>query len=221
MYSQKKAVRIDVDDPKTVSFHIYQNVQENILGEMRAYHEKFPLKEGILKEELRTMMGPFISSKLFNMAVRDLEKNGLVVVDRDAVRIVGHRVDLKGELDDLRREIAALYDNAGFAPPTVKEVITKFSDQKEQLENVLTVMLKEGTLIRISEDLYFHKDVLQRLRESYKNLLVKDGNATPASFKELTGLTRKFIIPLMEYFDMTKLTVRAGDHRILREREGK
>ena len=51
--------------------------------------------------------------------------------------------------------------------------------------------------------------------------LVRDGQATPASFKELTGLTRKFIIPLMEYFDMTKLTMRSGDHRILRERPDK
>ena len=49
-------------------------------------------------------------------------------------------------------------------------------------------------------------------------MLIKDGKATPASFKELTGLSRKYIIPLMEYFDMNKLTVRVGDHRILREK---
>ncbi|MCX5844915.1 MAG: SelB C-terminal domain-containing protein [Deltaproteobacteria bacterium] len=79
-------------------------------------------------------------------------------------------------------------------------------------------MFKEGSLIKINEDLYFHREVLLRLRENYKNLLLRDGKATPASFKELTGLSRKFIIPLMEYFDIAKLTIRAGDHRILREK---
>ena len=85
-------------------------------------------------------------------------------------------------------------------------------------ESVINVMLKEGSLVKINEELYFHKDVLAVLREDYKNLLVRDGKATPASLKELTGLSRKFIIPLMEYFDITKLTIRAGDHRILREK---
>ena len=85
-------------------------------------------------------------------------------------------------------------------------------------ESVLNVMLKEGTLIKINEELYFHKEILLILRGDYKKLLLKEGKATPASFKELTGLSRKFIIPLMEYFDITKLTIRAGDNRILREK---
>ena len=80
-------------------------------------------------------------------------------------------------------------------------------------------MTREGELIRISEDLNFHRDALARLREDYRKFLDREGKATPASFRELTGLTRKFIIPLMEYFDMTKLTMRAGEHRILRERQ--
>jgi selenocysteine-specific elongation factor len=221
MYAQKRAVRIDIDEPKMVTFHVYQNFQKKILNEIRTYHGKFPLKEGILKEELRNTTGPFISSRLFNMAVKDLEKGGQIAVNREIVCMSGHRVNLKGELEDLRSKIDALYVNAGLTPPTLREVMTTFSDQKDGAENVLGVMLKEGSLIKINEDLYFHKDVLHRLRESYKNLLLKDGRATPASFKELTGLTRKFIIPLMEYFDMTRLTIRAGDHRILREREGK
>lgn len=221
MYSQRKAVHIDSDGPKVFSFQVYQNLQEKILSETRAYHKKYPLREGIMKEELRNTMGSFISSKLFNMAIRELEKNGQMVVDREVVRLQGHSVNLKGKLEDIRTEIAAFYMASGLTPPTVREIITKFADQRDEVENVLGIMLKEGVLVRINEELYFHKDALQKLRENYRNLLMKEGKATPAGFKELTGLTRKFIIPLMEYFDMTKLTVRAGDHRILREREGK
>ncbi len=218
MHSKGQAVIIDVDESKVISFPVYQNLQRQILLEMQAYHERYPLKEGISKGELRNIIGQLISPRLFNMAVRDLENRREIVVDRENLRISGHSVDLKGELEDLRVEISGIYTGAGLTPPTVKQLMEKFADRKNLTESVINVMLKEGSLIKINEDLYFHRDVLLRLRENYKNLLLRDGKATPASFKELTGLSRKFVIPLMEYFDITKLTIRAGDHRILREK---
>ncbi len=216
--SKKQVVVLDVDESRIVSSSIYQNLQDRILLEMRAYHERYPLKEGISKEELRSTAGQFARPRLFNMAVRELEKRGEIVVEKENIRLSGHRVDLKGELEDLRSKIAQTYTDAGLTPPSIKELMEKFTGQRSLAESVINVMLKEGSLIKINEDLYFHKEVLSRLREDYKTLLVRDGKATPASMKELTGLSRKFIIPLMEYFDITKLTIRAGDHRILREK---
>lgn len=124
-------------------------------------------------------------------------------------------------MGDLRGKLAEIYREGGLAPPTLKEIQERFADRKKEVASLIQVMTREGELIRISEDLNFHRDALTRLREEYRKLLVAEGQATPASFKEMTGLTRKFIIPLMEYFDMTKLTMRAGDHRILRERQEK
>ncbi|MGZ3636070.1 MAG: SelB domain-containing protein, partial [Syntrophales bacterium] len=216
--SKKQVVVVDTDESRIVSASIYQNLQDRILLEMRAYHERYPLKEGISKEELRSTAGQFARQRLFNMAVRELEKRGEIVVERENIRLSAHRVDLKGELEDLRNKIGETYMDAGITPPTIKELMEKFAGQRILAESVINVMLKEGSLIKINEDLYFHKEVLTRLREDYKALLVRDGKATPASMKELTGLSRKFIIPLMEYFDITKLTIRAGDHRILREK---
>ncbi|MGZ6248346.1 MAG: selenocysteine-specific translation elongation factor [Syntrophales bacterium] len=216
--SKKQVVVVDTDESRIVSASIYQNLQDRILLEMRAYHERYPLKEGISKEELRSTAGQFARQRLFNMAVRELEKRGEIVVERENLRLSAHRVDLKGELEDLRNKIGETYMDAGITPPTIKELMEKFAGQRSLAESVISVMLKEGSLIKINEDLYFHKEVLTRLREDYKALLVRDGKATPASMKELTGLSRKFIIPLMEYFDITKLTIRAGDHRILREK---
>jgi len=218
MSSQRQVVILDAGESRFISFPVYQSLQRRILQEMRAYHERNPLKEGVLKEELRNTTGQFVSPRLFNMAVKDLESRGEIVSERENLRLPGHRVDLKGDLDDLRNKMGQIYIKAELTPPTIKEVMEKFADRKNLAESVLSVMLQEGTLIKINEDLYFHKDILFRLRENYKNLLLRDGKATPASFKELTGLSRKFIIPLMEYFDITKLTIRAGDHRILREK---
>jgi len=221
MFSERQAVLMDRDERRVVSLAVYENLQGKILQETRAYHEKFPLKEGLPKEEMKTTIGRFVRPKLFNMALKGLEKSGEIVIDRENIRLPGHSVNLEGDLKDLRGEISVLYLNAGLTPPSLKEIREKFAGRKVQVESVFNVMAREGVLIKVNEDLYFYKDALEKLREDYRNLLLREGNATPASFKELTGLSRKFIIPLMEYFDATKLTIRAGEHRILREREGK
>ncbi|MBI4633523.1 MAG: selenocysteine-specific translation elongation factor [Deltaproteobacteria bacterium] len=218
MLSKGRAILLDAEEFRVVSSAVYQNLRERILGAAEEYHKKFPLKEGLSKEELRTMMGRIVSLRLFTIVLKDLEKSGKITIDRENVRIAGHRVNLDGELETLRGEINRLYRGAGLTPPSIREVAEKFSDRKSKASTVTNVMLKEGELIKVNEEMYFHRDVIDKLREEYRKLLVREGKATPASFKELTGLSRKYIIPLMEYFDMAKLTIRAGDHRLLREK---
>jgi len=136
--------------------------------------------------------------------------------DKDNVRLAKHQIQLTGNLDSIHFAIAGIYQKAGLTPPAFTDVIAGFKDQKAQAQSMIKLMIKNGDLIKINEELCFARGHLDQLRQDYKDLLIKDGKATPASFKELTGLSRKYIIPLMEYFDMNKLTVRVEDHRILR-----
>jgi len=223
MFSAKRAVLVDREEMRVLSHPVYEAFQADILGELRGYHERNPLREGLSREELRTTLerGDGVGQKIFTMALRELEKRGEIIAEKEMIRLTGHSVHLKGEMEELREELSRVYRDAGLAPPTVREVLERFSDRKKEISSLIQVMTREGLLVRISEELNFHRDVLAKLREDYRQLLVRDVQATPASFKELTGLSRKFIIPLMEYFDMTKLTMRAGDHRILREKAEK
>ena len=218
LFSRKQAILLDRDDTRVLSSDVYQELQQKMIQDIRAYHEKFPLKEGLSREELRMKLGVFIGQKLFNAVMRDLEKNGKIIADRENIRLPDHRINLQADQEALRQAIAEWYRNAALTPPSLREVTEKFTEQKSQVGSILNVMLKDGTLTKINEDLCFDPSALTRLREDYKNLLRKEGKATPASFKELTGLSRKYIIPLMEYFDVIKLTVRSGDHRLLREK---
>jgi selenocysteine-specific elongation factor len=223
LFSLREAVLVDREEMRVLSGSVYAGLQEEIIRELKNYHQHFPLKEGLSREELRTTleMGDGVDPKIFGMALRDLEKKGELIAEKETTRLTGHQVQLKGEMGDLREKLDGLYREAGLAPPTVKEILERFPDRKKEIANLIQIMTREGGLLRISEDLNFHKEAVARLREDYRQLLINDGLATPASFKEMTGLTRKFIIPLMEYFDMTKLTVRTGEHRILRERQEK
>jgi selenocysteine-specific elongation factor len=218
LFSRHKAVLLDGEDTMVISEIFYNRLGELIIRNITAYHEKNPLKEGISKEELKAALGRPVSTKLFNMALRSLGKKEIIVSDKDNLRLAGHQVQLTGALDSVRLTIADIYQKAGLTPPALADVIAGFKDQRAKAQSIIKLMLKDGELIKINEDLCFAREALGKLREDYKALLVKDGKATPTSFKELTGLSRKYIIPLMEYFDMNKLTVRVGDHRILREK---
>jgi len=218
MLSEKKALLIDRDERKVVSSWAYRDFQDRMLAEIASYHKKYPLKEGISREELRTTLGGFIGPKLFGKALKDLEDEGKIVAAQENVRIASHAVNLKDEEIELRERITDIYRRAALTPPLTKELMEQFPGKKKAATDVLNVMLGMSTLVKVNEELYFHREALDRLREDYRALLVKDGKASPATFKELTGLSRKFIIPLMEYFDKTKLTIRVENHRMLRER---
>ncbi len=218
LLSRRQTVLVDGEEQRYLSAALYDRLHAQILRRLDDYHNRNPLKEGVQKEELRNSVGFFFLPKLFNAALRDLEKAGKVVVERENIRLPDHRVNLQGELDDLRQALTRDYLQAGLAPPTLKETMERYAGRTKQVESVLDVMLKDAVLVKVSADLYYHRLILDKLREDYRALLEKDGKASPVTFKELTGLTRKFIIPLMEYFDMTKLTMRTGDVRILRNK---
>jgi selenocysteine-specific elongation factor len=218
LLSGRFAFILDNDDTTVISANYFHQLEEFIIKNITAYHKKYSLKEGISKEELKASQGTLVSPKLFNMVINALNKKGTIVSDKDNVRLAGHQVEFSGELDSLRRDIAGNYNDAGLTPPSLSEVINKFKDQKTKAQSIIKLMIKEGDLIQINEELCFAREALEKLRNDYKAQLIRDGKATPATFKDLTGLSRKYIIPLMEYFDTSKLTVRVGDHRILREK---
>ena len=218
MAEKKALLRIDREETRIVSFPAYQQLKEALLKEIGQYHERFPLKEGVPKEELRMTAGQEIDGRLYNMALKELENEKKILADREHVRLASHRVDLKGSLGDLGGRIETIYRDAGLAAPSVKEVMETLGGKKAEVLSVLGVLLNEGVLVKVTEDLYVHSGPLNRLREDYTAALVKAGKATPATFKDITGLSRKYIIPLMEYFDATRLTIRVGDHRTLREK---
>ncbi len=218
LLSSKKAILLDSEDTTVISSYFYNQLEDLIVRNIAAYHKKNPLQEGISKEQLKETLGRAISAKLFNLALRSLGKKEAIVSNKDNVRLAGHQVQLAGDLDSLRHNIARIYNEAGLTPPSLTDVVSGFKNQNDKAQSIIKLMLKDGDLIKINEELCFSRDVLGKLRENYKAMLIKDGKATPATFKDLTGLSRKYIIPLMEYFDVNKLTVRVGDHRILREK---
>ena len=105
---------------------------------------------------------------------------------------------------------------AGLAVPSVKEVLAQLAVESRRAEKILQILLRDKVLVRVSPELVFHRSALERLPallETYKK--TKGERISVPAFKELTGSTRKYAIPLLEYLDRQRLTRRAGDERVI------
>jgi selenocysteine-specific elongation factor len=220
--STRQILVIEPDKQRMVDSAIYQNLIEKILAELAAFHEKNPLKPGLSKEELRSRLYQGLDQRLFQYLLNDLLKQQKIGQDQAVIRLAGHQVSLQGDEKSLRRELEDFYQKAQLAPPTIKEVMAAFTKYPEKLiKEVLTLMVNDNILVKVKEDLYFHGPPLADLQTKLSGFLAEKGEIDTPAFKEMTGLSRKFTIPLLEYFDRIKVTIRVGDKRIPREKKNR
>jgi selenocysteine-specific elongation factor len=146
MFAAKEAILVDREETRVLSGTVYSGLLGEIVSEIKGYHERFPLKEGLSREELRTTIGMTdgAGQKIFAMALRDLEKRGEIAAEKETLRLAGHRVQLRGEMGDLRERLSSLYLSGGLAPPTVREVLERFADRKREVTSLMEVMIREG-----------------------------------------------------------------------------
>ncbi len=181
------------------------------LAAVDAFHKKEPLLEGMPKQELRERL--FARSEaLFEPIVADLMKQGELALAGDIVKRAGRAVALSKEEEEARRIIEQAFARAGLTVPAVKDVLAQAAVESKRAQKIVNILVREGVLVKVTEDLLFHRTALERLVELLRSYRKQKGEriAVPA-IKELTGVTRKYAIPLLEYLDRQKLTRRVGD----------
>ncbi len=194
-----------------------KELEEEICRHLSAYHKQNPLKSGLSKEELRRKLPPQMEVRLFNYLLNRLVQAKRIVLDQDLVRLAAHKVQLAGAQEDLSQKLADLYRRGQLSPPTLKEVAAALNTPPNQLQALLQVLTRQGRLVKVKEDLYFHQEAVAALKATLVDFLKKNKEITVVQFKDLTQVSRKFTIPLLEYFDTARTTVRVGDARRLRE----
>jgi len=215
--SSKKIIIVDSDKKLMISGDVLANLCSTASAILGQFHEDNPLKDGIGKEELRSRMYNGLDQKLYNLVVQTLTRNNVIVVDQAFVRLASHKVSLKEDEQALRADLEQSFKLAGLSPPTHKDLLSAFHTYSSaSLSEVIALLVRDKKLVRVTEDLYFHRNALEDLKTSMVDYLKNNNEIDAQGFKELTGVTRKFSIPLMEYFDKEKLTIRVGNKRVLR-----
>ena len=156
-------------------------------------------------------MLPF--SSLRSKIWRRLARSRLPVTSRSAL---GGEIALSPEEAQAKEVIEREFERAGLAVPTFATVLEKVPVEAPRAQKILQILLREKVLIRITEDLVFHRAAVAQLRDLVVKYKQKNGTRLPVpAFKELTGVTRKYAIPLLEYLDREHVTRRVGDERVI------
>jgi selenocysteine-specific elongation factor len=214
--AQQRVILYDRERSVLIHADFLKKARDEILDILTQYHIKFPLKAGLVKEELRSRTSGANNAKLFNYLVHQLAGEGVIVQEKEAVRLKDHKVTLAQDQQKTRRKLEETYTKSGLQPPYFQDIKKEFPGNSST--EVLEVMVKEGVVFKIKEDLYFHHKAINKLKSDLINFLKNQGEITTPQFKEMTGVSRKYTIPLIEYFDRTQVTVRVGDTRVLRKK---
>jgi selenocysteine-specific elongation factor len=210
-------VPVGSEGARYIHSHLYASLKEAIAECLRDFHSKSPMALGLSKEELKTKLPASTGARLFQMLLQEMIETDHVVVEKEKIRLSGHQISVR---EDVLEELEGIIRNGELSPPSVKDVGERSSMEQQELKNHLEILVNRGKLIRLKGDLYFHSEAILRLREALLGFIRTHGEITTPQFKDLTQVSRKFAIPLLEYFDSAKVTIRVGDKRILRGNSG-
>jgi selenocysteine-specific elongation factor len=214
--SRGTALLVDRERRLYVSGEVFEGLQARALALLAAFHEREPLREGLSREELRQRLSGELDARLFARVVQALTDGGKVEVEKEVVRLKGRGRTLTLDEDAARTRLVADLSAAGLAPPTLNELAQRLNLPAARVQELLKVAVAEGRVARVSEELFFDTGALAGLKERLVAHLREKKEISTQAFKELVGQSRKFVIPLSEYFDREKVTLRVGEKRVLR-----
>jgi selenocysteine-specific elongation factor len=186
-------------------------LKTDLVRTVSEFHKKSSLSPGMAKEEMREQAKA--SGEVFAAALDQLAHDRKIEIAGDLVRLPGQGVTMKDEEAESKKKIEEAFAVAGLKVPALHEVLVGLKVDKSRAQKIVTLLLRERVLIKISDELVFHHTALNQLRGQIGAYKAKSATIDVAAFKEMTGVSRKYAIPLLEYLDRERVTKRVGDAR--------
>jgi selenocysteine-specific elongation factor len=184
-----------------------------LLSAVELFQTQNPLSPGMSQQTLREKFA--LDPEVFSAVITQLVKEGKAEAAGDIIHLRGRGVVMKDEEAASRKMIEQAFSAAGLKVPALKDVLASLKIDKARAQKLVTLLLRDKVLIKVSDDLVFHQIALTELR---KNLAVQKASSPKIDvgrFKDLTGVSRKYAIPLLEYLDRERVTKRVGDERVI------
>jgi selenocysteine-specific elongation factor len=191
----------------------FAEAKADVLQALKKFHDANPLVAGMSKEELRdrARLGP----EVFYSVLGQLAEDKKLAVAGELVHLAGRGVVMKDEEAESKKIIEQAFESAGLKVPSLKEVLAGLKVDKIRAQKIVTLLLRDRVLIKISEELVFHHSALLDLRQKIAALKATAPQIDVGRFKDMTGVSRKYAIPLLEYLDRERVTRRVGDERVI------
>jgi len=184
--------------------------KQQLIAHCRAFHRANSLLPGIPKQDLKAAVMSGASPEVFDHTLTGTTD---LIQDGEVVRLKSHRVVLKQDEEQARSAIESSFERAGLAAPAVADVLKASGVETARARSILQILLREGKLTRISDELVLDAAVLVKLRVQLASR--RGERFSVPVFKDWTGVSRKYAIPLLEYLDREHVTRREGDERIV------
>ncbi len=196
-----------------ISAEAVKKLRDEIKATVDTFHKANPLVAGISREELREKIGA--QPEVFRGVEELLARDKQIELAGELVHATGRGVVLRDDEAESKKQIEAAFASAGLKVPLLKDVLASLPVDKVRAHKIVTLLLRDRVLVKVGDDLVFHRDALDGLRK----LVVAQKSKTPTmnvvTFKDLIGVTRKYAIPLLEYLDRERVTRRVGDDRVI------
>ncbi|NTW05640.1 MAG: selenocysteine-specific translation factor, partial [Peptococcaceae bacterium] len=192
-----------------------------IITALEGYHIKYPLRDGYPKEELRSRHFEFLNSRQFQLILKLLMEDGIISLGEKSIAKSDF---VPGQVPGLENKLAIIensYLKGNMQPPIWQEAFKNSGFDQGMSEEVLHYLIKMNILIKIAPDLYFHSSILKTTRERLLSFFEQNKEITVAQFRDIFATSRKYALPLLEYFDQIRITRREGDVRLLETRQKK
>lgn len=211
----KKGVllRFDIEGKHSIFHHtIISALKEQILKTLKAFHKENPLKTGIEETHLKTLLQKDIHPLSIAASLSALKNEKAIKVTDNKVSLINFKVEMQTQDKNKADKIEEAFLSARFTPPSEEEIYQKFGMSSKP---IIFLLVEQKKLVSIDKGLYFHATTISTLKEVVREHIRQHGSITVAQFRDLTKTSRKFAVPLMEYFDAIHFTKRTGDMRIL------
>ncbi|MDQ3062832.1 MAG: SelB C-terminal domain-containing protein, partial [Acidobacteriota bacterium] len=199
----------------------FENLKAKTFTAIENFHRREPLAKGMLQATLREKIFAHFPVEIFKAVISNLEQENKIATEKDAVKLAAHNLDLSGEEKLLRETLQKIYRTAKLEVPKLEDALTEAigttKSDKNHARKVFQLLLNSGELVKITDEFYFPKTEIERLTLEIQESAAKtsDRLIDVSAFKLIAGVSRKYAIPLLEYFDREKITRRAGDKRLI------
>ncbi len=201
--------------PVLVQPRLFAQLEEEILRLVSRFHAENPLLKGISREELRTRVFRDLPVEVYRHCLERLAERRKIALRDETVSLHGRSVQLSEESLRLKERIEAVFRQSGYQPPAMGEVIASLESNPEETRKILFWMIREKILVKVSEELTYHREVLDEIKSRIRSGFAPGSRFGVSEFKQLFDLSRKHAIPLLEYLDRERFTRRQGNDRIL------
>ena len=192
-----------------------------VVEEVKSHHKRDPLSRGLARETLRERNFAHAAPEVFRSVIAHLENADALATDKDLVRVREHSLELSPADTQLRERLSAFYEKAGLEAPSLNQAFAEagvMATGRAYGRKILQLLIDDGTLVRVQAEMFIHLRALGHLKDLLRTYAAEhepERLIDVGTFKDLTGVSRKYAIPLLEYLDREHLTRRAGDKRII------